>query len=375
MTKYPIIFKTMGEIYGSAGNKNAQEQAGASAEAWTGYGMSIISNLYNNIVGAKREQDARMQNYLLNERAAQNADTRTRALYHDIYSPEALLKQYKAAGLSPSMMFGGTPGQGGMNGAQGAGANQPSTYMPMSMLEAAQASLALAQTRKTNAEAATEEGSNQRGAAEIANLLKENDLQQAAVDYQEAQTAGMKLDNELKKDTMQFSIERAEHEANIYKWNVDNAMWDSMQKKKDYEFSVDSYNDRIEYVKNDVLNKAADTLLKGAQTELTQEEKSQIKASIAQRWEELRLKGQELGIRKESLEAQKAYWKSQTDQFYKALEQDMEQFNKKLKQGYIQTGVSAVTSIVSGAVGGAVIKGFLGQTGNYIQGQSTTSTW
>lgn len=113
---------------------------------------SVVGNLYNNQQGRIREREAREQNYMFNELAAKNADTRTRALYNDIYSPQALMQQYKAAGLSPSLMFGGTPGQGGMSGAQGAGVNQPSTFMPLSMLEAAQVGLTLAETQKTNAE-------------------------------------------------------------------------------------------------------------------------------------------------------------------------------------------------------------------------------
>lgn len=122
------------------------------AENIFGAMLGLVGNAYNNRQGAMREQAARMGNYYYNELSAQKADQRTRLLYHDIYSPEALMKQYKAAGLSPSLMFGGTPGQGGMSGAQGAGVNQPSTYMPFNLLEAAQIGLIAAQTKKTNAE-------------------------------------------------------------------------------------------------------------------------------------------------------------------------------------------------------------------------------
>lgn len=107
-----------------------------------GGAVGITSGVINNLFGMEREDQARRENFRFNEKAAQNADARTRALYSDIYSPGALLKQYGQAGLSPSLMFGGTPGQGGTSGAQGAGTNQPSTYMPVdimnSMLAAAQ---------------------------------------------------------------------------------------------------------------------------------------------------------------------------------------------------------------------------------------------
>lgn len=108
---------------------------------------------FNNFWGQQQQEEARRQNYMLGEMAAQNADARTRALYNDIYSPAALLKQYKEAGLSPSLMFGGTPGQGGQAGAQGTGANGPGAiYTPISMLEGAQIEAIKAQTDKTKAE-------------------------------------------------------------------------------------------------------------------------------------------------------------------------------------------------------------------------------
>lgn len=108
---------------------------------------------YNNEMARRRADYDREQNYLYGERAANNADARTRGLYNSFYSPEALISQYQEAGLSPSMMYGGTPGQGGMTGAQGTGAHGIQTpYIPVSMLEAAQAANLFAQTKKTNAE-------------------------------------------------------------------------------------------------------------------------------------------------------------------------------------------------------------------------------
>lgn len=118
--------------------------------------LGIANTAINNRMGRDREREARYENYTLNELAAQHADERTRRLYNDIYSPAALMEQYKQAGLSPSMMFGGTPGQGGMSGAQGAGVNQPSTYMPMdilqSMLVGSQIEQMQAQTDKIKSE-------------------------------------------------------------------------------------------------------------------------------------------------------------------------------------------------------------------------------
>ena len=65
---------------------------------------SVINNLNNEV------QMERTFGY--NERAAKNSDKRTRALFTDIYNPEAKVQQLKDAGLSVGMMYG----QGGVSG-------------------------------------------------------------------------------------------------------------------------------------------------------------------------------------------------------------------------------------------------------------------
>lgn len=94
------------------------ESIGASLVAG---GASIANTLINQAFA----EGNRKQNYYWNEKAADAADQRQRKQYHDLYSPQAMLKQYAAAGLSPSMMMsggqsavGGTPqgAQGGISG-------------------------------------------------------------------------------------------------------------------------------------------------------------------------------------------------------------------------------------------------------------------
>ena len=62
-------------------------------------------------------------NYKYNELAANKSDERTRALYTDLYSPAAKVKQLKEAGLSVGLMYGqgGASGTSSTSGAQGAG--------------------------------------------------------------------------------------------------------------------------------------------------------------------------------------------------------------------------------------------------------------
>lgn len=118
-----------------------------------GIGANIGLGAMNNYWAGERAKEDREENYRYGELAAQNADMRTRALYNDFYSPEALMRQYKEAGMSPGMLLHGTPGQGGMSGASATGAASVQTpFMPMSMLEGAQIKNIMAQTEKTKAE-------------------------------------------------------------------------------------------------------------------------------------------------------------------------------------------------------------------------------
>lgn len=123
--------------------------AGVGAVLNAGFGA-----LQNEWAAARAVEDRR-ENYKYGEMAANEADKRTRALYGDFYSPEAMLRQYNEAGMSPSMMYGGMPGGGGMTGAHGTGSTGIQTpYMPMSLLEGAQMANIVAQTNKTKAETA-----------------------------------------------------------------------------------------------------------------------------------------------------------------------------------------------------------------------------
>lgn len=120
--------------------------------ATVGAGGTILGSLLNNDLARRREAEARRENYKYNEMSADNADRRTRALYSDFYSPQALMRQYQEAGLSPSLMFGGTPGQGGMSGAQAASsAVQPTTF-GVDITKGLELGLMAAQVKKLNAE-------------------------------------------------------------------------------------------------------------------------------------------------------------------------------------------------------------------------------
>lgn len=192
----------------------------------------------NNAWARDLQHEAREENYKLGEKAAENADKRTRALYKDFYSPEALLRQYKEAGLSPSMMFGGTPGQGGTSGAQGSGAQGPgAVFSPMSLLEGAQMANLAASTEKTKAE-------TEKTKAEKANI---------------------------EEDTTKKELENAITNLNLIEyqnaWEITNSTWKDPTTGNDtslFELADKHYN--YESFLNAIRNTDTDNLIKRAAT-------------------------------------------------------------------------------------------------------------
>lgn len=110
--------------------------AGGAASAANGIGQMGLG-FYNTRVQQEENEKqrkwahgeaemARKENFLYGEAAANAADLRQRQQFHDLYSPQQQMKQIKEAGLSPSIMYGGTPQAGGVaTGQQGGGANGP----------------------------------------------------------------------------------------------------------------------------------------------------------------------------------------------------------------------------------------------------------
>lgn len=200
--------------------------------------FGLMQTGLNNILADRRAAEDRRENYEYNEMSAENADRRTRALYSDFYSPAALMRQYQEAGLSPGLMFGGTPGQGGMSGAQGAGSSGLQTpFMPFSLVEAAQAANLFAQTKKTKAETENIE---------------------AGTENVKTDTALKKLEEKLKGfQTQQFETE----------WQLINSTWEDSETGKetslfemaDRHYSYESFIEAVRNVQTDPYLRTAST--------------------------------------------------------------------------------------------------------------------
>lgn len=227
--------------------------------------MNIFGSALNNSLAAEREETARQKNYQLNELAAENADRRTRALYNDLQSPKALLEQYKEAGLSPSLMFGGSGAGGSVTqAAQGAGvAGINPKIFGVSPIDAAQINALNAQARKANAEADTESGINERGAAQIKNLIADTNNKTLKAVYQEYENSLAEIETTVEASLQETKIKN-------YVTQTEYLMHITRSAKVKGDIDEKTEQEIINYLHERTLNVAADTLLKKSQKRLNE---------------------------------------------------------------------------------------------------------
>lgn len=248
------------------------------AAAITG-GASFLGTLTSQLFA---EQN-RKRNFYYNEMAADAADARTRALFTDLYSPSAMLEQYKLAGLSPSQMFAnGTGGVGsGQAGAQGAGGNgiNGSVYGidPMSI---AQIGLIKAQTRKTEAEAANEEGTGAIGSAKVAEILSQAGLNEASKLYTQSLQTGQELQNYITDNTKEYSIAIAADKADKAKYEAESAMWKVLSDQSKAYVDTHTIQAQVENIELINKNLTEQILLKQSETKLNNAKVKEISAQI-----------------------------------------------------------------------------------------------
>lgn len=248
-----------------------------------GSALNAGTNALNRYLSGQQTDYDRAENYRLGEMAAIAADKRTRTLYSDFYSPQALLRQYKEAGLSPSLMFGGTPGQGGTTGAQGNGGNGIQTpYMPISLLEGAQIANLAAQTQKTKEEA---ESIKTKREAEIAKLWSEAGYNEAAKALAQAQKTGQEWNNYITSESADFDINRARELAEIAANDALKGTYEIIKVANEAKISEGTWQAEIEKAIKEVKLLDTETLLKKAEKNLTEAKVKEINAEIT-KWQE-----------------------------------------------------------------------------------------
>lgn len=290
-------------------------------------GFGILSGWLNNQWAKQREEEARQQNFELNEKAAENADARTRALYNDLYSPGAQLQQLKDAGLSPSLFYGDGGGISGQTGAQGAGAAgiSPTTF-GISPLDISQIKLNNAQAEKLTAEAETERGDNERGQAEIglilqntATSLADKGLKESAKALNEANERLTTIDADLKDATFEESARTIKYNSDTALYNSKKALYEAKNAKIDFTIKDETKDDQIKLIRDSVTKqlKEITKLVKGA--ELDEMQIKQLESWVAQKWDEIEIQKTNAFAYADYVENQGKYWKDYIEGYWKSL--------------------------------------------------------
>lgn len=246
-------------IYGMIGN---------IAGATIGGGLSAIDGAINRKWQAEQNAINAYRTYDLNEKAANNADQRTRALYSDFQSPEALRKQFEDAGLSVGLMYGGgNPGGHLSAGAQGAASSQSVSPVYSNIAgNTLQGSMMGAQIANIMADTKVKEKDAEKKSGEITLNKALEEFQKSAKKEKDqnilllkAQEEGQKIDNLLNSSTVDLKIEE------INQRIIELEQTNELLKTENY------YKART--LESTIANLKADTALKLAQKDLAQQQK------------------------------------------------------------------------------------------------------
>lgn len=271
---------------------------------------------YQNELALNLFEDTSNISFGLNEKAAQNADKRTRALYNDLYSPEAKVKQLKEAGLNVGLMYGGggAGGTSSSSGAQGGASGQASMAqiaqfnremklenMQLAMM-GAQIENIKAQTKNTEAKTDTETGANKRGELELENFAQDlqnkkaqESLTNAQAKQQEALTIAQGLQNAQNEemfwdriDELRYSNKKAYQE--IRALTNQNDITEATKQAQ-----IDTYYKNLEKINTEVL-------LNNAKYNLTKQEARNAAVTFNKIIQEIRKSDFDMKMSKEQFE-------------------------------------------------------------------------
>lgn len=314
-------------------------------------GSTVINNEYAN----HRTQQDREANYYLNEQAAKQADLRTRALYNDFYSPEALLKQYKAAGLSPSLMFGGTPGQGGMSGAQGAGPSGPQTPVyGVDPLVGAQIANIMAQTKKTEAETDVIEP---MAKATMENLLADAGLKKASTAVAEAQKTGLELDNYIKENTKEASIYTICELADKAGYEAEQAYEELKTAKVLAKVNEETLEAQIALKRGEVEALAQSITESKSRVSLNEQQKRKLYNEILQAWEQIDINWKQLNVEQQQADTYTEWINNQIPMIEKQLQVRLKELGIEKDRMVIEAVTGTIKSLAFGAMAAASFAG------------------
>lgn len=212
---------------------------------WGQFGVDVLGGIIQSGVNAGFDELARARNFEYNERAADNADKRQRAQFHDLYSYGAQKKQMIEAGLSPSLMFAnGASGQGGASAPQGGGASGvQGNHITLDPMSQAEIDALREQTRGQKIENNMKQEAIE---ADIALKLSQAGLNEASQAYKQVQT-------EREEILKNIDIATTEDQINEIRNRANNMYWESW---------LTQYESRSAYVKAQVDEVTMETHIK-----------------------------------------------------------------------------------------------------------------
>lgn len=222
-------------------------------------GINAGANVASTLINQAFAEHNRKRNFYYNEKAANNADERQRKQYEDLYSPQAMMEQYAAAGLSPSLMMSGgqsAVGQSSAQGNQSAGIQGPyPSATPIDPLAAAQMANIMANTKKTEAEtlkigAETEFTLTNiiKTSEETKNIKQTRILLEIQTTGQELENLGKQLQNEITEESKEDVLKQIQIQTEKLQRESDKI--DKHNKGLDLEnqLSQETYTTRVKQI-------------------------------------------------------------------------------------------------------------------------------
>lgn len=231
--------------------------------------LGAVANTASNVITSEynlaNNKELMAQQHRYNETSAENAYNRQKQLITQFYTPGAQVRMLEEAGLSPSLMYGGTGQAGSTSAPQAQGVGLPQSNMQP--VDYANIMLANAQARKLNAEAeVVEEKGKEEAESRIAKAYADAGNAEAATALTNAETSFTKLNTE---------IATASKESNIYK-----IFYESKKVEQEYLNALEVV--RNSKVQADIAEETKDAAIK------------QIRANAEKAFEEIGLTTQQI---------------------------------------------------------------------------------
>ena len=203
-----------------------------------------------------------------NEQAADNADARTRALYDDLQSPQAIKKQLLDAGLNPALMYS----QGGMggqvqSGAQGAGGGSPTGVSTLGLQNISQLDpLKWAQIENIEADTKNKE-------EDAKNKNQDTAVKKAQEEYIKADTNLKNLETQITENNLIVSNATIQEQINNVKTSYELAIEELRELRLKNNIDEETFDTRVKTIEQNYFNIVA-------QGKIMELEQDKIKATI-----------------------------------------------------------------------------------------------